>query len=104
MRYHYEKPSIYLSMYGETYICDHHVYDNCTLYQIDKKGLVVIQQCYDPKTKRTWWTEIDPWITDDLYLHTKFKEFFDVRSGPCRDGLYLTVAIRQIMWFLKINL
>lgn len=76
MRYHYEKPSIYLSMYGEIYICDHPVYSRCTLYQIDKKGLAVIQQRYDPKTKHTWWTEIDPWITDDLYLHPKFKEFF----------------------------
>ena len=63
-------------MYSEIYICDHPVYSRCTLYQIDKKGLAVIQQRYDPKTKHTWWTEIDPWITDDLYLHPKFKEFF----------------------------
>lgn len=28
MRYHYEKPTIYLSMYGKRYICDHPVYDN----------------------------------------------------------------------------
>ena len=103
MRYHYEKPSIYLSMYGEIYICDHPVYSRCMLYQIDKKGLSVIQQRYDPKTKYTWWTEIDPWITDDLYLHPKFKEFFDARSGLCRDGLYPTVTIRQIMWFLKMK-
>lgn len=27
MRYHYEKPTIYLSMYGRRYICDHPVYD-----------------------------------------------------------------------------
>ena len=27
MRYHYEKPTIYLSMYGKRYICDHPVYD-----------------------------------------------------------------------------
>lgn len=103
MRYHYKKPSIYLSMYGETYICNHYVYSKCTLYKIDNKGLAIIQQRYDPKTKRTWWTEIDPWITDDLYLHPKFKEFFDDRSGPCRDGLYPTVTIRQIMWYLKMK-
>ena len=28
MRYHYEKPTIYLSMYGKRYICNHPVYDS----------------------------------------------------------------------------
>ena len=42
-------------MYGEIYICDHPVYSRCTLYQIDKKGLAVIQQRYDSETKKTWW-------------------------------------------------
>ena len=69
MRYHYEKPAIYASMYGDTYICNHPVYDRCTLYLIDKKGLGVIQQRYDPNTKQTWWGEIDPWLTDQLYLN-----------------------------------
>ena len=63
-------------MYGITYICDHPVYDRCTLYQIDNKGLAVIQQGYDQETKTTWWSEIDLWLTDTLYLHPKFKEFF----------------------------
>ena len=63
-------------MYGNTYICDHPVYDRCTLYQIDNKGLAVIQQRYDQETKTTWWSEIDPWLTDTLYLHPKFKEFW----------------------------
>lgn len=35
-------------MYGETYICNHEVYNKCTLYKIDNKGLAIIQQCYDP--------------------------------------------------------
>lgn len=103
MRYHYEKPTIYSSMYGTTYICDHPVYDRCTLYQIDNKGLAVIQQRFDENAKHTWWGEIDPWLTDALYLHPKFKEFFDERSGKCLDGLYPTVTIRQIMWGLKFK-
>jgi hypothetical protein len=103
MRYHYKKPTIYLSKYGTTYMCDHPVYDTCTLYEIENKGLSVIQQRYDSKTKTTKWTEIDPWLTDELYLHAKFKEFFDERSGECTDGLYPTVTIRQIMWALKMK-
>lgn len=90
-------------MYGNTYICDHPVYDRCTLYQIDNKGLAVIQQRYDQETKTTWWSEIDPWLTDTLYLHPKFKEFFDNRAEETTNGLYPTVTIRQIMWALKMK-
>lgn len=103
MRYHYEKPPIYLSMYGTTYSCNHPVYDKCTLYKIEEKGLAVIQQRFDEDLKSTWWSEIDPWLTDVLYLHPKFKEFFDKRAGECTDGVYPTVTIRQIMWALKLK-
>lgn len=103
MRYHYEKPSIFLSMYGSTYACSHPVYDKCTLFEIGSKGLAVIQQRYDPDTKKTWWGEVDPWLTDALYLHPRFKEYFDDRSGICTDGLYPTVTIRQMMWALKMK-
>lgn len=101
MRYHYEKPAIYLSKYGDTYYCDHPVYSKCTLFKMDEKGLAVIQQRM--KNKITWWDEIDPWLTDALYLHTRFKEFFDERAGICINGLYPTVTIRQIMWALKMK-
>lgn len=103
MRYHYEKPSIYLSMYGSTYICDHPVYSKCTLFKIEDKCLAIIQQRYDPDTKTTWWGEIDPWLTDELYLHPKFKGFFNKRAGKAINGLYPTVTIRQIMWALKMK-
>lgn len=103
MRYHYKKPKIYTSMYGSIYICDHPVYNECTLYKIEEKGLAVIQQRYDSATKHTWWTSLDPWLTDDLYLHSGFIDYFNKRSGPCKDGLYPTVTIRQIMWALKIK-
>ena len=94
---------MYLSKYGETYACDHVVYDNCTLFTIGDKGLSVIQQRYDDRTKTTWWSEIDPWLTDDLYLNPGFKKYFEEKSGKCTDGLYPTVTIRQIMWALKMK-
>lgn len=103
MRYHYEKPRVYSSMYGETYSCNHPVYSECTLYKIEDKGLAIIQQRYDNDTKHTWWGEIDPWLTDSIYLHPKFREFFEERSGECTDGLYPTVSLRQIMWALKLK-
>ena len=103
MRYHYDKPKMYLSMYGQTHTCDHPVYDKCTLYKVEDKGLAVIQQRYDSETKKTYWDEIEPWLTDDIYLHPKFKQFFEDRAGTCTDGLYPTVTIRQIMWALKMK-
>jgi len=103
MRYHYEKPDTYTSMYGVTYPCNHPVYHKCTLYLIGDKGLGVIQQRFDPTNKSTSWGTIDPWLTDLLYLHPKFKAFFDGRAGEGLDGLYPTVTIRQIMWGLKMK-
>lgn len=103
MRYHYEKPSFYVSVYGENYICDHPVYSRCTLFQIDAKGLAVIQQRFDEETKSTWWSEIDPWLTNDLYLHPGFKDYFDKRAKERTGSFYPTVTIRQIMWALKMK-
>lgn len=103
MRYHYEKPDIYRSTYGETYACDHPVYNTCTLFRIGNKGLAVIQQRHDEISKQTWWNEIDPWLTDALYLHPNFKRFFDERSEEAVNNLYPTVTIRQIMWALKMK-
>lgn len=103
MRYHYKKPEIYTSIYGERYICKHPVYDSCTLFRIKDNGLAVIQQRFDRETKSSWWSELDPWLTDALYLHPRFKRFFDDRSGTCTDGLYPTVTVRQMMWALKMK-
>ena len=80
MRYHFNKPEIYLSLYGERYICEHPVYNSCTLYRIEEKGLA-----------------------DALYLHPNFREYFEIRAGICTDGLYPTVTVRQIMWALKMK-
>ena len=58
MRYHYEKPSMYIEMYGKLHICNHPVYSRGTLFQIGDLGLVVIQQRFDSETKVTFWSEI----------------------------------------------
>ena len=66
-------------------------------------GLAVIQQRYDQETKKTWWSEIDPWLTDELYLHPGFDEYFNRLAAIPINGLYPTVTIRQIMWSLRIK-
>ncbi len=103
MRYHYEKPQLYTQLYGEHYICNHPVYNHCTLFKIEDKGLAVIQQRFDPETKSTHWSEIDPWLANALYLHPQFMEYFNSRAKSCTDGLYPTVTVRQMMWALRMK-
>ncbi len=103
MRYHFEKPELYISMYGTKYTCNHPLYNSCTLYLINERGLAVIQQRFNPKDKTTRWGEIDEWLTDVIYLNSGFKKYFDTHAGFPTDGLYPTVSVRQIMWSLKIK-
>ena len=104
MRYHFDKPDLYVSQYGVVWTGDHPVYSRCTLFKIHQRGLAVIQQRFDPKSKSTYWDMIDDWLTDAIYLHPGFWDYFDKRSGePDRDGFYPTVTVRQIMWALKMK-
>lgn len=79
------------------------MYDRCTLFKMGENGLAVIQQRFDTASKTTWWSELDPWLTDDIYLHPRFKKYFDERAGKATDGLYPTVTVRQLMWALKMK-
>ena len=69
MRYHYQKPDIYLSMYGELYICNHPVYDRCTLFTIGDKGLAVIQQRFSADTKK-YILDRGRFVADGLFIFT----------------------------------
>ncbi len=103
MRYHYEKPHYHKALYGRTYSCDHPLYNTCTLFEMEDKGLAVIQQRFDEERKVTWWGEIDSWLRNPLYINPCFVRYFRERAGVCTDGLYPTVTIRQMMWAFKMK-
>lgn len=108
MRYYTERPEFIFSNYGEIYECNHPVYTLCTLYttiiHYKKIGLAVIQQRYNEKDKTTWWGPLAPWLTDPIYTHPKFMDYFlKFASEPDKDGLYPTVTVRQIMWALRMK-
>jgi hypothetical protein len=103
MRYHFQKPHIYRITYGKTYTCDHQVYNECTLYSIGDTGLSVIQQRYDPNTKMVYWSSIDPWLVDSLYLNENFQAFYEKYASEPLNGLYPTVTVRQIIWHLRMK-
>lgn len=103
MRYHYSKPSLYTPVYGETYECNHTVYNRCTLFRDGLLGLAIIQQRFDSESKRTYWTELDDWLPNELYLNQRFAGYFNERKGEPLDGIYPTVTLRQAMWALKMK-
>ena len=104
MRYHNDIPKEWTNYYGSVYRCNHPVYRVSTLYFEHGKGLCVIQQRFDEKTKSTCWGPIDPWLTDKIYLHEGFKEYFDHHAKRRnQNGEYPTVTVRQIMWALRMK-
>ena len=95
---YYKEPEVKLpNVFGEIYICDHPCYNKCTLYKDGDKGIAIIQQRYNKETKHTWWSNVDPWLADDIYLNPDFKEFLTGHSKEPEDGLYPTFTVRQVM-------
>lgn len=103
MRYHFKKPINYSRSFGELYLCNHPIYTRCTLYKIEERGLCVIQQAYNKKNKSTYWKEIDACLIDCIYTNPNFYLYFDKYAKECKDGLFPTFTIRQIMHALKMK-
>lgn len=104
MRYHYKHPEEYKVTKGVTYTCNHAVYMTCTLYLKGEKGLAIIQQRFNPIQKTTYWSEIDPWLVDELYFTSGFKEYFNrYADAPTKGGLYPSVPVRKVMWALRMK-
>ncbi len=103
MKYYYQKPETWVTA-GETYICDHPMYNRCTLFRNSDRGLAVIQEHFNKTTKARWWGTVDPWLSGDLYFHPGFRKFFDENAAlKDENDLYPTVTVRQIMWALRIK-
>lgn len=103
MRYHHVIRNHGSERYGSLYICDHPVYSRCTLFLVRERGLAVIRQYYDEETKCTYWRELGKNLAGDIYLNPGFEAYFNSHSGPCTDGIYPTVTIRQVMWALRMK-
>ena len=103
MRYHFQPGTITSSVYAEVYTCDHPAYRKCTLYKEGTRGLAVVQQRYGVDSKKTWWTDIDAWLVDEIYMNENFKMVFDKYASEPRNGLYPTLSIRQLMWRLRMK-
>ncbi len=103
MRYHIKKPSIVVHVYGEAYFCDHPVYNSGTLFKVKDRGIVIIEQYYNPKTKTTYWSCIEDWIANAIYLHKDFMLLFSKYSAIQTNKLYPTITVRHAMHWLKMK-
>lgn len=103
MRYYYEKPEVWVGA-GKTQKCDHPMYNSCTVFAEDDKGIALIQQHFNEKTKVSWWGPVDPWLAGDIYLHPDFADLFDaIAEAPSEKGTYPTLPVRRIMWMLRMK-
>lgn len=103
MRYHSEKPEKEDFEERPIFVCDHLVYTKGSLYKTGKKGLVVIQQRYDPIKKSTSWGPVDSWVYDLIFSNKNFRKYFNERAKELSEGFYPTVTVRQIMHALRIK-
>lgn len=103
MRYHISPPRLSKQAFGEIYICNHPAYNRCTLYKYGERGIAVIQQRYVKSTKHTYWTEIDDWIANALWLYPKFHTYLRKHAKEPVDGLYPTSTVRQVMWACRMK-
>ncbi len=103
MRYHAKKPSIVIHIYGEHYECNHLVYNSGTLFRIKDQGFVIIQQYFNTTTKQTYWSDLEDWIANAIYLHKDFMLLFKKYAKVRENGLYPTITVRHAMHWLKMK-
>ena len=103
MKYYYEKPEEWVGA-GETYVCNHPFYNRCTLFRNGIRGVAVIQERFNEKTKARWWGPVEPWLSGDIYLNSGFPDFFEkTATEPDENGLYPTITVRKVMWKLRMK-
>ena len=98
MKYFYEKPDRHIQSYGEQIILDHPVFKIGTLFEIDGRGIIFVQKRFT--AKYAYWDAIDPWLANDIYLHPKFKDYFQKFS---REENYEIIPVRKVMWALRMK-
>ena len=103
MRYFTEKPKDPIRNRKYNYECNHPLYSTCTLFKIEDKGLAVVQQRFNAKLKVFWYGPIDTWLADKIFWDDGFELYFFKHAENCKDGLYPTVTVRQLMWALKMK-
>lgn len=96
MRYYYEPKTKYEVTKGKTIRCNDKLYSMCTLYEVNGRGLKVVQLRFNENLKVFYYGPIDPWLVDDIFSQPGFLEKL---SNPP----YPTMAVRTLMWQLRMK-
>ena len=103
MKYYTYQPDNWVGA-GEIYICDHPMYNRCTLFRTGERGLAVIQEHFNKNTKARWWGSIEPWLAGEICMSACFTAYLDKNAEePDERGLYPTVPVRKLMWSLRMK-
>ena len=104
MKYYYKPSNGTKSGAGETYICDHPLFNRATLFKSGNRGLLIVQEHYNKKTKARLWGPVVPWLSYDIYTNANFEEFFDKNATEAdENGLFPVFPIRKVMWALRMK-
>lgn len=104
MKYYYEPSDNAQVGAGEIYICDHPLFNKGTLFRIGSKGLIIVQEHYNKKTKARWWGPVVPWLSYDIYTNSNFASFFEKTASECdENGLFPVISVRKVMWALRMK-
>lgn len=90
-------------MKSETRKSNHPLFNSCTSFTDGHKGLVVIQQRFNPVLKTTWWTGIDNELIQIIEDSPLFGKVFRDIAGPCMNGEYPYIEVRKLMWQLRMK-
>lgn len=104
MKYYYKPSKTENSGAGETYIYDHPLFNRATLFRTGDRGLLIVQEHYNKKTKARWWGPVMPWLSYDIYINPNFEDFFAKNASEAdENSLYPIFPIRKIMWALRMK-
>lgn len=86
------------------YKCDHYLYDACTLFTNGEKGIAVIQQRFNKRSKIYWWSSVDAELISDILANPYLEQYVEnYGDKPNENGLYVTVELRKLMWALHMK-
>lgn len=100
MKYFTQKPPNYVPVYGKIVKVDHPLFSHATLYSMNDKGILVVQQHFNATHKRITWGAVDAWLANDIYLNKNFYTFF-LRNAT--EENYPVFTVRSLMWTLRMK-
>lgn len=82
---------------------DHPAYNTFTLFTDGNRGIGVIQQRYDPRTKTTWWGSLSQDNIFNILNSPFFEEWWDDVARVGSSNSFHVTELRKVMWALRMK-